>query len=542
MRKSYAKLYLIATSWIGVIMPVIAQQSDTLQKKETEIEQIVVTATRTERIIASLPLPTQIVSAKTIQLTALSRLNEIIQEQTGLLTIPDFGGGEGIQLQGLDAAYTMILIDGQPLVGRRAGTLDLSRITLHNIERIEIVKGASSSLYGSEALAGVVNIITKKIHTDSIFKGGCSYRIASFATHDASATLQIGKKKMGLDLFANYFASKGYNLSNNDYLQTVEPFQNITLQPKIQINIAPQWQLTFNNRFYSQSQDYKAIIANERMKGETKSQEWNHSLLVEQKINDKWRMNYDFYGTNFRFDEYLNNSQNQLFEQNFYNQWFIRPEVRSHWRVGQNTLTTGIGLTYETLERTYFSQKATLQAQYLLAQYEWFWKNKWNFLAGFRYDHHLQYQSQCSPKLAINYQLKDNWFLKSSLGYGYKAPDLRQLYFDFTNSAVGYAVFGYNVAENKIRLLQEQGQIVFVREGADFSTPLKPESSFNYNLGTYFEKKTWSIDCNIFYNQIRNLIDTRAVAQLANGQNVFSYFNVNYKSNLLFSRDLNKKT
>ena len=64
-------------------------------------------------------------------------------------------------MQGLDSQYTLILIDNQPIVGRSAGTLDLDRISVGNIQQIEIVRGASSSLYGNEALAGVINIITK---------------------------------------------------------------------------------------------------------------------------------------------------------------------------------------------------------------------------------------------------------------------------------------------------------------------------------------------------------------------------------------------
>ena len=80
----------------------------------------------------------------------------------GLITVDDFGGVKGIQMQGLDSQYTLILIDNQPIVGRSAGTLDLDRISVGNIQQIEIVRGASSSLYGNEALAGVINIITRK--------------------------------------------------------------------------------------------------------------------------------------------------------------------------------------------------------------------------------------------------------------------------------------------------------------------------------------------------------------------------------------------
>ena len=80
-------------------------------------------------------------------------------------------------MQGMTGEYTLILINGEPLVGRTAGTLDLSRITVNNIKRIEII--ASSSLYGSDALAGVVNIITETATKDS---GSLSLRYGPIPT------------------------------------------------------------------------------------------------------------------------------------------------------------------------------------------------------------------------------------------------------------------------------------------------------------------------------------------------------------------------
>ena len=65
-------------------------------------------------------------------------------------------------MQGISSDYIQILIDGVPIIGRRSGNFDLSRITLGNVKQIEIVKGPSSSLYGSEALGGVINIITEE--------------------------------------------------------------------------------------------------------------------------------------------------------------------------------------------------------------------------------------------------------------------------------------------------------------------------------------------------------------------------------------------
>jgi outer membrane receptor for ferrienterochelin and colicins len=494
--------------------------------KTNQLQEVIVIGTRTERNVATLPLPTQIISGESIKNSGLSRLNEIIQEQTGLTTTTNFGGGEGLQIQGLNDAYVLILLDGHPLIGRSAGTLDLSRITLNNIERIEIVKGASSSLYGSEALGGVINIITKKPLIPENVKGNINYKIATFRTQDVSTSLEFGQKKIGVELFGNFLKTEGYNLSDNDYLQTIEPFFNFTFHPKVKINYSDKIKIFLNSRIYAQNQDNKAKIANEKYIGKSNTDEWNNSIVVNQKVSNKLKLVYDLYATNYKAYEYLNSQENKQFEESKYNQAFYRLEVRSNYQFGKNTLSTGIGINDESLDRTNFAKLARLNSEYVFGQFEWFIQEKWNVLAGFRYDHHHQYQSQFSPKIAVNYKLNDNFSLKTSLGYGYKAPDLRQLYFDFTNSSVGYTVLGYQVAQEKLALLQSQGQILFTNSFT-FSKPLLPESSLNVNFGGYYKKTNWTFDYNLFYNVIKNLIDTRAIAQKTNGQNVFSYFNLN---------------
>lgn len=519
VRKNTATLFFLSLS--GIIFG--QANADTL--KTSSVEEVIVTATRTERSVATLPLPTQIISGESIRKSGVSRLNEIIQEQTGLITVPDFGGGEGIQMQGLDAAYVMILLDGQPMFGRSAGTLDLSRISVNNIERIEIVKGASSCLYGSEALAGVINIITKKPQISEKLKGNFNYKIATFNTHDASANLELGKNKIGGELFANFFSSGGYNLSNDAFLNTVEPYRNFTIQPKLKINFSGKVNLSASTRFFRQNQDYKARIEGQEMAGESQINEWNHALLVNHQATEKLKIVYDLYATHYLADEYLNQNSGQIFEESRFDQWFFRPEIRSHYRLGKNTISAGVGMNYESLDRTYFADRAVLNSEYFFGQFEWFLKEKWNILAGFRYDHHHQYESQLSPKLGINYKWNDHFSLKASVGYGYKAPDLRQLYFNFTNSAVGYTVLGYNVAAEKLALLDSQGQISSV-ENIDFSSPLKPESSVNFNFGGYYKKEKFSFDYNLFYNRITDLIDTKVIAAKPSGQNVFSYLNL----------------
>lgn len=516
-------LFLTLNFWSLIQVFSQEKQLDTLQPKP--LNEVVVTATRTERKLSSLPLPTSIITSETISNSGVTRLNEILFEQTGLLTIPDFGGVEGIQMQGLDAAYTLILIDGVPLVGRSAGTLDLSRISVGNIDRIEIVKGASSSLYGSEALAGVINIITK-IPKKDVLSGNASYRYASFNTNDVSANLILKKNKFSGSIFANYFATNGYDLNELTPEKTVEPFYNTTFQPKLYYDFSDNLKLVIGIRIYQQKQDYKAIISDENYQGKAIINELNSQLKLTHIWNGKIFSEYEVYTTNYKTDEFLNDFSNQLFDATYYNQWLFRPEIRTTISFNKSKLTSGIGFNHETLDRTYFSSNATFNSQYVFVQYDYNPSERWNILSGFRYDNHNQYQSQLSPKLAINYKMSTHFSIKSSFGYGFKAPDFRQLYFDFTNSAIGYAVFGYNVAEERLNELDDQGQILFRTNGIDFNNDLKPETSTNFNVGSYYEKGNFKWETNVFYNSISNLIDTKVIAQKTNGQNVFSYFNI----------------
>ena len=170
------------------------QQADTIQSKE--LEPLVVTATRTERTVGALPMPVVLVSKAQIRTMGSLRLTEVLAEQTGLAVVPQVNGqGSGIQVQGLNPDYTLILLNGEPLIGRYTGSLELSRIAVGNIKQIEIVKGPSSSLYGSDALAGVVNIITER---SGGTRGSLYTRYGTNSTMDLSGDYGTSVRKLGL--------------------------------------------------------------------------------------------------------------------------------------------------------------------------------------------------------------------------------------------------------------------------------------------------------------------------------------------------------
>jgi len=505
-----------------------------------KLDEVIVTATRTVRQLSSLPLPALIIGKKEIQNINSTRLNNLLNEQTGLITVSEFVGGEGIQMQGLDSQYTLILIDGVPLVGRSAGTLDISRVSVGNIKQIEIVKGASSSLYGSEALGGVINIITENPKNNGL-KGEFNSRFGTFNTFDNSINLNYKKEKFAVSTFINRNSSDGYQFTNAADLNTVDPYSNYTLTAKLHYDISKNTKVSASGRYYIQDQIYAPT---EDEAGKIKINEWNTHLKVNHKYSDKWQSYFEFYTTRYIADEYLNSViDNSPFSKSDYNELLMRPEIRAAFNPSKKTsFIGGIGIDHETLDRTDFTTKPKINSPYIYLQYDGYMNDKLNVILGARFDNHSEYNSQFSPKTAIRYKLSDKVALKGSVGYGFKAPDFRQLYFDFTNNFVGYTILGYNAVETAIPELVEQGQILnIVVPISEFDGALKPENSVGYNFGgTYKPFSNLSMELNLFRNDIQDLIDTQLIANKINGQGVFSYYNVNqaYTQGLEFNTTL----
>jgi outer membrane receptor for ferrienterochelin and colicins len=521
----YKRLIINTLTILSFLKAVSQEVIDSTQINN--LEEVILTATRTERQLSSLPMPVTLISKKEILQSGTIRLNEILSEQTGIITVADESGFEGIQIQGIASDYILILIDGVPLVGRSAGNFDLSRLTVGNIKQIEVVKGPSSSLYGSEALGGVINIITEKPKSEEL-QGNASYRLGSFVQQDINLDIKQRFKKLRYGFFANRFSSEGYDLNPEAEGQTVNPFENYTVNGRVYYDFIDKLSLFTSTRFYDQVQDAGFTFNDVLFEGDSKEREWNAHARLDQKWNEKFTTAYEFYYTNYVANERLANPiTDEVLSDSDFDQKLFRPEIRGNYAfTNAGTLTAGLGFQYDALDRTFFDERVSFNSQYVYAQYDINPIERLNVIAGARFDNHSEYSNQFSPKLAMRYKLGDAFAVKGSVGYGFKAPDFRQLYFDFTNSAVGYTVLGYNVALDKLQELQEQGQIlnVLVSED-DLNNPLEAESSVGYNLGLTFKEGKWNSELNFFRNDIKNLIDTRIIARKTNGQNIFSYVN-----------------
>ena len=524
MRSKYiSKLILLSAIIIISNINVFSQNEDSI--KTIEMKEVMVSANKTEKPFVELTVPAKIISKKEIENSGHSRLDEIISEQVGIITVPGFGGSEGVQLQGIDPEYTLILIDGLPVIGRVAGTLDLSRISLASVEKIEIIKGASSSLYGSEALGGVINIITRKVK-DEGFKKNVYYQYGSYNTQDILTDISFRKNKFAVFGNINRYSSNGDDLIEGDGQKTVEAFQNITGNLGLYYNMNKLGNLNLNYKLFEEDRDGTVFITSPGIENKSETNENNISLIYQNKLSKSVDLNIDIYKT-----KYLNKEQqvvpNGIINENNFDQSLSRVDIRlKHSTSSGSYYTIGFGYDNEKLERTNISVKPEHKSQFLYFQYDWKTNNKFNLVSGIRYDSHNKYSSQLSPKVSFKYDFSEDLNLKGSFGYGYKTPDFRQLYLNFSNSTSGYIVLGVSVIDEVITELQNNNELMFYDEL--FTTNLLAENSNSYNLGLqYYVTPDIPLEINLFRNNIYNLIETNIVGRKTNGQTIYSYSNVN---------------
>ncbi|CAM1335062.1 TonB-dependent receptor plug domain-containing protein [Tenacibaculum aestuariivivum] len=496
-----------------ICFTVFSQEKTAQNDKDPEInelEEVIVTATRTKRQLSSIPMPVTLISKEQIVKSGAIRLKDILLEQTGIALVSDFGGSEGVQLQGVAADYTLILIDGVPVVGRTSGNIDLNRLTVNNIKQIEIVKGPSSSLYGSEAIGGVINIITTQPKNEKL-KGTVGYYAKGGATNELDINTNIYMKRKGFGLVSgvNLNSSNGFDLSPEAAPKTTEAYQNFTGDLKLSYNFSDQLKMAVTNRFYQQNQNQH----------KSKQTDWNVNATINHKITNKWRLDYNFYNTKYKAETVFNNIAT------LYKQTLLRSEIKSTNKFYKGTLILGVGANFDALERTEFKGIKKYDTPYVFGQFDFNQTHNLNIIIGARFENSNQYKSAFTPKISSSYKINKWLTTKASVGYGFKAPDFRQLYFNFRNSASGYVVLGTQSLHDLYGNLPEIKSI---------EKELKPESSIGYNFG--FELKplpSLKLNINLFRNDIKDLIDTydtqlnASALGLPSGTQTFSYKNTN---------------
>jgi len=175
-----------------------------LEEDVLQLEQVVVTGTRTEHYIKDVPVRTEVITSREIETKNAGNLFQVLEGTPGIRVEQQcqFCNFTMIRMQGLGAEHTQVLIDGQPMYSGLAGVYGLQQISTVNIDRIEVVKGAGSALYGSSAVAGAINIITKKPSLVPSTKLGLQFGNYNTNKYNVSSTIRNEKGNIGLNIFA----------------------------------------------------------------------------------------------------------------------------------------------------------------------------------------------------------------------------------------------------------------------------------------------------------------------------------------------------
>ena len=467
--------YVPVTGKIGGI-----QDEKVIYMKEDDlgINEVVVTGSRTARPIKMSPVTTQVLGGKALVDAGYSNLQQALQQETPGLNIQKVGFGNEISMQGLDARHVLFLMDGERMTGDMAGNLDYERFNLHAIDRVEIVKGASSTLYGSRAAGAVINLITKKTDKPLSIDAGIRYGQMNERNYKhpqpkdflymleqnadrpnlqswVSAGFKAGKFTSQTDVW--YSESDAFYMyqAENDkkvYTKEANPFlphditvvsnavrppmgiegkEHITVSQKLYYNPNPNLSvLVYGSSFFMNTYD---LIQDMTF---SQARDWTAGTKVTYHVKDWFSvtgsLHADFYDR-FKRHERIDKRQKD-YESSIYQP---RLTVTSNYFNG-HSLILGMEHTSDELTSDRFSgnanhdlkTRALKETEYFL-QDEWTINPRWMISAGIRTNFSKAFGFMGMPKVAAKYSPDKHWSLRANYSMGYRSPSIKELFFNW---------------------------------------------------------------------------------------------------------------
>jgi outer membrane receptor for ferrienterochelin and colicins len=458
------------------------------------LNELVVTGTMKEVSRLESPVPVEVYTYTYFKKNPTPNVYEALQNVNGVrpqLNCNVCNTGD-IHINGLEGPYTMVLIDGMPIVSSLSTVYGLSGIPNSLIERIEVVKGPASSLYGSEAVGGLINIITKKPQNAPLISADVFGTSWGEYNTDLSLKLNAGKKVSVLTGI-NYFNFQNRVDNNNDN------FTDMTLQNRI--SVFQKWNFDRkDNRIFSIAARY---MYEDRWGGDMRWEKQfrgGDSIYGESIYTKRWEVlgNYQL-PTKEKFMlsfSYNNHDQNSVYGTTSYiaQQNIAFSQLTWDKKIGRNDLLLGTALRYtyyddntpatvsaDTLNQQTQPQKTWLPGIFI--QDEISITDKHKVLLGFRNDYNSYHGNIFTPRFAYKWTVNDKNILRLNAGTGYRVVNL------FTEDHA--ALTGARVVEIK--------------------NELNPEQSYNVNLNYirkfYAKNGTFiGLDASAFYTYFNNRI------------------------------------
>ena len=524
-------------------------------------DEVVVTATRTENDVKKVPASTQVITQEDIKRGGATSVRNALSMYANIFQKSKVrGGGHDIIIRGMETKHSLVMVNGRRISNEAdanglGNAMSLDRININDVEKIEIVRGPSSALYGSEAMGGVLNIITKPSKEQTLLTG------LEHTSEDTSHwwhadTGRIGNFSMTLDARFNkinrsmldtatesdpygtaqtYNASLNYYVNDHSYVNAYMDYYSQHLKTDTGTPTMKPITLTTSSGKMSLSgqamlegtgsKAYKQKNYGISWNGKTDKNDWQIQAYIS-KFNWSTTSNTKVLGSippagmEKMFNAMLQKKNTYDFNHDEHNMWAIEGRdslrVNDHHRVTfgaeyvkDKVAGTGLGSNGDGVHsitengKTKSSSEKTLSsyAAYLQDEIEY---GKWFIVPAIRYDHHSAYGSHTSPKIGVTYNATDHFRIKANYGDGFKAPSVSQLYYD---------------------LDMEMGRGNWVHLTGNPN--LKPEKSKSWDLGVEAEFGKGYGSLTYFDNDVDNLITSIPKGKDSNGHNLHRYENVN---------------
>lgn len=524
-------------------------------------DEVVVTATRTENDVKKVPASTQVITQEDIKRGGATSVRNALSMYANIFQKSKVrGGGHDIIIRGMETKHSLVMVNGRRISNEAdasglGNAMSLDRININDVEKIEIVRGPSSALYGSEAMGGVLNIITKP-SKEQTFLTGLEHTSEDTSHWWHADTGRIGNFSMTFDARFNkinrsmldtatesdpygtaqtYNASLNYYVNDHSYVNAYMDYYSQHLKTDTGTPTMKPITLTTSSGKMSLSgqamlegtgsKAYKQKNYGISWNGKTDKNDWQIQAYMS-KFNWSTTSNTKVLGSippagmEGMFNFLLQKKNTYDFNHDEHNMWAIEGRdslrVNDHHRVTfgaeyvkDKVAGTGLGSNGDGVHsitengKTKSSSEKTLSsyAAYLQDEIEY---GKWFIVPAIRYDHHSAYGSHTSPKIGVTYNATDHFRIKANYGDGFKAPSVSQLYYD---------------------LDMEMGRGNWVHLTGNPN--LKPEKSKSWDLGVEAEFGKGYGSLTYFDNDVDNLIASIPKGKDSNGHNLHRYENVN---------------
>ena len=502
------KIVLAIGCWLLAIG--VSAQKDVL--RADSLQEVVVTGTGTQHLLKDAPVQTEVISGRQLRQYAGKSIEDILGGLTASFAFNENDMGSHLQMNGLGNSYVLILIDGRRLHGDNGGENDLSLIDPHNIEKIEIVKGASSALYGSDAIAGVINIITKKHREQGVMLENTS-RFGSYGDirqHNGIA-LNYGKWSSYTNFQLQH--SDGWQNTSEEAISQTEyhitDSRNKTTNRHTNWQVAEHltYQLTPKIELYADcsiywKRIYRPCGKHPGVDVKTYDMQYNNASIS---VGGKWKLNetdvitldadwkrhaYKYVYTDTTLtDGYVNGRFT-----NYFPYFPGDKELQSDQRLTQISLKGVFALPYEQMLSAGFDYrydwleapmrvkggKATDNTQAIYVQDEWALLNPLYLTAGLRLTRNEGFGTRLTPKLSAMLKLGE-LRLRATWSQGYKTPTPKELHYQYIRNMNGVYLYLGN-------------------------TDLKAQTSNYFGVSAEYTLGHLTMTLSGYYNKVDNMI------------------------------------